>query len=151
MSIPSKPFQSPQLPPQNDGGYYGAPPKEDTRLIPIWVWIVLGGLLGMGGLTCCGCGGLMWFGLNVQADELKASLKGNPVIEEHIGEITDLSIDFGETIGHDGSETTVCRVKGTKGSGKIVGETTANELNNEVFRSGELILPDGTKHDLFPH
>lgn len=151
MSVPGNPFQAPQpTNPYGDGGYYGPPPKPDSG-IPVWIWIVLALLAGGGVVTCGCCGGLVWFGLGIQADELKASLQGNPVIAEHIGEIEELSIDFGETIQEDGSDATVCRVKGSKGSGKIVGETMTNNDGNEVFRSGELRLPNGAKHDLFPH
>jgi len=142
------PFTPPPAPnPYGDGGFYGPPPKP-SKGFPVWLAVVLMLVLGGGGLGVLGCcGGVVWFGLSVVSEQVADSLIGNPVIEEHIGEITSCSADFTKTAANGNEDEMVFRVEGTKGKGWIYGKT---EDETNALISGSLKMDNGQKYDLFP-
>lgn len=142
------PFSSPQIPnPYSDTGFYGPPPKRNSGL-PMWIIVLILGVLGVGGISLVGCcGGFVWFGLNIVSEQVADSLAGNPVIKEHIGDVTSCKTDFTKTVANNDEDVMVFRVEGSKGKGWIYGKT--NDETNALL-SGELRMEDGKKYDLFP-
>ena len=78
---------------------------------------------------------------------LASEFQDDPVIVEHIGEITESEWDFNETVNasnNDSTTTMVLVVKGTKGSGKIYQET--NDQTGEA--TAKLVMDSGEEYPL---
>ena len=154
-------IRSSQFGPSDPNNPYGAsstqqPPAKKSNT---WLWI----LLGVGGvliLGCCGCFGAISFfgkgaldaGMGMVAEQIKPGLNADPVVQEHLGEIQEMSWDLmatGEASKGDGPDKVVWDVKGSKGEGQITGEMDqtggAARLKNGVLR-----MKDGTEHILTP-
>ena len=135
------------------GGYGQAPPPKKSNAL---LWI-LGGVGGVGILICAGCCGVTYFafntGMNMIAEQTKGEVQGHPAIQEHIGTIESVSSDFTAGIqesqkkGDTGGEShLVIHVKGSKGSGDIIGKMPqggAQRMSEKVLR-----LPDGKEFPL---
>lgn len=96
----------------------------------VWPWV-----LGIGGgvvlLLCCGCGLFGYFGftgvMGVLEGMVRDQIKDDPVIVQHIGELQSVKTNLTAT-GEEkqrnpqpGRNVLVFDVKGTKGSGQVVG------------------------------
>lgn len=153
------PPQNPYLPPSaafqpTSGGSFagpafGGPPKSSGT--PVWVWLLFAFLGGGTMLLLIVCGGAVYFGLSIESEQLKQSLRENPVVQEHLGTVKEVSLDMVKTAAEEDDETFVYRVKGSKASGHITGVTVENDDGKFEFISGELELDSGAKFDLFPH
>ncbi len=145
---PSSPGNNPYpyQPPGQFSDPYGPPqPKSNSSII--WIVGIVIGVIGLGGLLACGCcGGLTFFGMNVAADQVADSLRDNPVVVEHLGEIKECNWNVGESFQHDDDDVMVFDVEGSQGSGKIIGELNDN---SDGLISGHLETTNGT-FDLFP-
>ena len=126
------------------------PPKKSNTLL--WILGIVGGVGVLAGLCCCG-GGYFVFntGLNMVAEQTKAEVQGHPAIQEHIGTIETATTDFSASItetekkGGQGNNHLVIHVKGSKGSGDIIGrqQQGGQRLTNKILR-----LPDGKEFPL---
>lgn len=121
-------------------------------------------LLGLGGaaiLACCGCGGAMYFtmqfGLSQAAAQLKPQLQSDPVVQEHVGDISDLGMNIMAT-GTEaqknpnqakGEEKIVFDIKGSKGSGQVVGQMDQG-AGQVRLRNAELRMSSGETFQLSP-
>ncbi len=111
------------------------------------------GLLG----TFCGVGclGLGWFGINMLNEMAKAELNNNPVVQEHLGELTSCSINWTDTMEEREREKDPKRqnelwsfdLEGSKGEG-LARVRMEQQGNNFVLRDGTLELKDGRVFDL---
>ena len=102
-------------------------PKRGSNM---WLWIV-----GLGGgfllLLCGGCGLAMYFGftgiMGFMGEMVKEQIKDDPVIVQHIGDITSIKINFTAAAEEKknnpqpGRNPLVFDIQGTKGSGQVVG------------------------------
>ena len=99
-------------------------------------------------LVVAGVGGLLYWGWDLFVGQAEELLNANPVIQEHIGSIEELTIDFTATGEADGDDVFVFEVKGDKGSGVVTAEFVTIDENSEELRSGKLDLPSGETYDL---
>lgn len=101
---------------------------------------------------CLACAGLTYFGFTGMVDEaIKEQYNGNPVIEQHIGEIESASVSIAATqeaqqeFGSD--DYIVILVSGPKGEGKLI----LHRPEGESFRSTDAVLRTSEgDFDLFP-
>ena len=127
----------------NQPGFGAPPPKKSSA----WIWIL--GIVGVGGLLVCGCcGGTIWFSLSMVNDAMQQEVAGHPAIAEHLGEIQSMSMNVNAT-GEEtekrggGATVLVYNVKGTKGSGMLLGEQSKNPQPGDMFSKIDLRLDSG--------
>lgn len=155
----SNPPPNPYLPPSaafqpmSGGAFaepsFGGPPKSSGT--PAWVWLLFAFLSGGALLLLVACGGFLYFGMSIHSEQLRKSLNENSVVQEHLGNVREVSFDLVKSSSTDNDDTLVYRVKGNKANGHITGVTTENGVGKFEFISGELELDSGAKFDLFPH
>lgn len=146
---PNNPFEQPP-----DDSHFGRPyPQQRGSNVWLWVLAAVGSIFLIGMVVCCGAGYfLVDAGKKMIADGAAQELRDNPIVQEHIGEIDEIEIDFGEVISNaqdqdedDLSITFVFRVKGSKGSGKIL---MRQDDGDEAIASAQLVMDDGTQYEL---
>jgi len=137
MSNAGSPYQPPIDP------SYGAAPHNKSSLAWLWILLVLGG--GVGLLVCCGGGGaLVYFGLGVMGEEVADQLRDHPVIQEHLGGIDNIEVDFTASAARDDDDEFVFKVSGPKGSGKLIAKTATDDNGDDQVVSGSLRTATGT-------
>lgn len=112
--------------------------------------LLLISLVGAGGLglVVC-CGGLAFLGVTMTAEQVAEDLRGNPVVDEHVGPITSIDVDWMGSLSATGDEF-VFDVTGPKGKGELRVISVTVDGDTEDVVSGTLETPDGVRHDLFP-
>ncbi|MEZ6058632.1 MAG: hypothetical protein R3C01_18175 [Planctomycetaceae bacterium] len=101
----------------------GNPPEKNNKTCLI-LGIVGGVILAM--LLCCGVASYfgMQFGGSALEMDVQHRFAGHPVVEEHLGELSEVKISWMEGFQYVGEtkkeDFFVFNVKGTKGSGKLV-------------------------------
>jgi hypothetical protein len=133
----------------NTFGPQQPPPKKSN----LWLWI-LGGLgIGTVLLIAC-CGGLSYMAVNfsnkVVTEALRNDLSGNPVVDEHLGEIQSLNTNLMESGAEKQRRNTsvnilVIDAEGSKGTGKFVVEQSPNPQPGNFFQKIDLRLPSGVE------
>lgn len=85
----------------------------------------------------------------MSADAVKVAVADNAVIQEHIGDITSITMNIEESgaASEEGPQRFAYDVTGSKGSGLLVVETNNNVEHMEIYY-GELTLPSGESYDL---
>ncbi len=141
---PNNPFE-PQPQPN-------APIDQPKKKGSGWLWVfAIIGILGVIGAMVC-CGGIYFAfqkGTGFLGEELQAKLDGNPVIEEHIGDVQSVSFSFQDTIKEaekkepDGDRM-VFTIEGSKGSGKIIAKQDPERGLGDL----ELEMSDGSRHEI---
>lgn len=129
-----------------------AVPKKSNVLV-----YVLGGIGVLCLVLCLGCAGFMAYGFSwlgtAAAEQIKPALRADPVVQEHIGEISSLSTDWVATSEEvqrakreGGQRRIVFEIEGSKGKGTIIGapKDNGNRLN------GELRMSTGETYPLSP-
>lgn len=134
---PSQPPPGYQAQPPGYGQFGPPPPKSKT-----WVWLCVG--FGVVFLVLAGCGGAVYFGLNVSATDMALFFEDDPQIRAHIGEIQSCSIAFWATMTHPDDSIFIYDVEGTKGEGRLIVEETDSLTETEIV-SAVLELPNGQK------
>jgi hypothetical protein len=119
---------------------------------------VVGIITGFLGTFCgVGCLGIGLFGLNMLNEMARAELNRNPVVQEHLGELTSCAINWTATIEERDrqrdrprqNEIWVFDVEGTKGSG--IARTRMVQVGDKFrLEAGTLELSDGRLIDLVP-
>ncbi len=129
---PNSPSSSQYTP----GPYLNPQPPQQSNTVLWWVLGVLG-VLGIGSIVvCCGGGYAMYhYGTQFLADTIKPQIENDPAIEEHIGEITAMPLNFSETQKHQNDNIIVFDVQGTKvqRSSKLI--ATIKTMLNRLFWS----------------
>jgi hypothetical protein len=114
----------------------------------LWVLALSG--LGLVLLCCGGLGGVVILGMNIGEEELANQLRDHPKFREHIGEVEEISFDIVATSALNDEESTVYRVRGNKGSGRLtVQEHLDDQWNTKIDRA-DLRLKDGTQVQIIP-
>ncbi|EMI15492.1 hypothetical protein RMSM_07593 [Rhodopirellula maiorica SM1] len=106
----------------------------------------------VGGLVCCGGIYFMFsMGKGMMADMVKQEIGANPVIQEHIGEIESADLNLAATgeAGQNGPGILAFDLVGSKGSGVLEIKQDPNSHGNGLsIQSAELVMPDGTRHEV---
>jgi hypothetical protein len=148
---PNNPFENNQQDPLP-----GTPVRPNQgKSVWLWVLAIVGGLGLLAVIVCCGLGYYGYSaGTAMVAEEIKGQLTGHPTIEEHIGEISSVSMNLGAVIeeakkqqeaGDQGAPPSmVFDIEGSKGSGRILMRQQAGGQTDEV----ELVMADGTRHTI---
>ena len=120
------------------------------------VWKVLAILGIIGGVVVAGCLGIVGFmffwGGKMVREQAMAALNDNPVIQQHVGTITDLEDDWTTGAEEDTWDPNILAFKftGTKATGVVVGKFISVDENTEKLVSGRVELSSGEVYDLFP-
>ncbi|MCA9026284.1 MAG: hypothetical protein KDA86_13845 [Planctomycetaceae bacterium] len=126
----------------------GPQPGGSNKALMIGVFAGVGLLVC---LLCCGGGiAFFYFGTSVLAEEIRNELKVNPVVQEKVGNIKELEIDWIKSGAADGEDDFVLRIFGDKASGYVTVESITDIDGNEEVVSGTLELDSGETFDLFP-
>jgi len=100
-------------------------------------------------LLCCGGGAFVVYGLGeVMSAEIETELGNHPVIEEYIGNVEDLSMDFAKSAEIEGEDVYVYDIQGDRGSGELIVESITNDAGMEEIITASLRLPDGETIEL---
>lgn len=133
---------------QNTGSPYATGPGQTVPPKSNAVWWILGilGVLTVGGIfVCCGGGYFAFrFGTQAVAEAVKSSISTDPVIQEHIGNITDLSMNLTATGAAGGGDKIVLDIKGDKGTGQVE-VVMGGDPGGQSVKSCVLILPNGER------
>ena len=119
-----------------------------------WKWVIgiIAGVCIVGGLVCCGGVYFMYsMGQGMMADMVKQEIGANPVIQEHIGEIQSANLNLAATTeaGQNEPGTLAFDLVGSKGSGVLeIKQDPNNHGNGLSIQSAELVMPDGTRHEV---
>jgi hypothetical protein len=131
------PFRAPRFaPPRNDG--------QKVALIIAGVVLLFG--IGLVALA----GGVVVWGMGIVTDQVEADLRGNPVLQAHLGTITRFDLNYVRSMAEPDTETFVFDVTGAKGSGRIVARCVTVDADHEKVTAGKLQLASGQEYDLFP-
>jgi hypothetical protein len=115
------------------------------------VALVIGGVVVLGGLVVVGlAGAFMVYGLGLVEEQVEDDLRGNPVLQAHLGELTSFEINFSRSMMEPDTETLVFDVRGVKAAGRITAKCVTVDADHEKVVSGTLRLDTGTVYDLFP-
>ncbi|MFO1094252.1 MAG: hypothetical protein U0992_13225 [Planctomycetaceae bacterium] len=138
MSIP-RDVLSPQPPP---------PAKSSNTCLILG--LVFGGFGGF--VLLCGgcCFGTMYFGFSTIETQARPQISNNPVVIEHVGQVTSVEMDWMASIqmSQDQENTFVFDVKGDKGSGRIVAVMDPGSRNPMNLQSGQLTMSTGEVYEL---
>jgi hypothetical protein len=135
---------------------YGFPIKPKPKSSNTWLYVLLGvGALAV--LGCVGCAGVLFVtvssGMQQASKELMAQVQPHPLIQQHIGQVQSMSMNFGESValneGKVGKKTAVFDIKGSQGSALIAGQVDDGHDRPARFQGTTvLILPSGESHEL---
>jgi hypothetical protein len=123
----------------------GAPPPRSSSPWAWCLWIVIvGGLLMVLAMVA-----LVGFGWKLYSDEVQRVLQDEPAIQEHIGTISSMDLDFSATTDEDlSSDQFVWDLEGDRGKGRVLVELITEEDGGESLSAGTLTLPDGREFAL---
>ncbi|MBC8354627.1 MAG: hypothetical protein H8E66_21735 [Planctomycetes bacterium] len=121
-------------------------PKKSSKQ-PI-ILAVVGGIALMCLLVCCGAG--IWvvqFGMSVVSADIENQLRDHPEIEEHVGAIQSLEVDWAKSMAEDDYDIWTYDIEGSKASGELIVESTSDD-DGEVIVAATLRLSTGEKIEL---
>ena len=127
---------------------FASPPAKKSNL---WLWILLGVGGGAAALVIC-CGGGTYWAISASSrmvgDALRQEVRGNPIVEERLGEIASLEanlVESGEETQKRGGSNNwvVMDAKGSKGNGKFIIQSSPSPQPGNMFTSIELRMPSG--------
>ena len=99
-------------------------------------------------LVCCGAGvWLVQFGMSVVSADIENQLRDHPEIEEHVGAIQKLEVDWAKSLAEDDYDIWTYDIEGSKASGELIVES-ASEDDGEVIIAASLRLSTGETIEL---
>ena len=145
QSRPSTPSGSSYAP----FGHSPTPPRKSFT----WLWVLLA-IAGGGVAVCCGCSGMMYMGFNrnlaVMEADLKAKLDADVEVQQRLGRIEDVKLDFMESVAASEGQAEkrmVFHVRGEKGQADVVGYIESDN-GRETLYDCQLKMPNGDEIDL---
>lgn len=117
-----------------------------------WKWVVALGLVGGGLLLGCCLGGvvLALFGMDVVAEQVADELRDNPIVQQELGGIEEISIDYSASMAREDDDEYVYKVEGPKGKGTLIAKSISNDDGGEDVESASLRTSDGRTLQLIP-
>lgn len=118
----------------------------------IWPW-ALGGCLLLVVLVVGGIIAAVWFGYSAFKDQATAAISEHPVVVEHFGTVSDVSLDFaamGTPQADPNNQAIVVNITGSNGTGKATVIMRNNPGGDPSFVSATLTLPNGETLELDP-
>lgn len=95
-------------------------------------WLVLGGGFITTVLLCCGGTIVLGrFGLGVLAADIEMQLRDHPVIQVHIGQIEELSVNFTRSAALEDTDTFIYEIRGNRGSGELTVTSHAQWIGDQ--------------------
>ena len=125
-------------------------PHQATAGKPVWVVLAIILVMLVGGTAIC-CGGMFFvgsWGLDIVAQDIARQLRDDPVIQEEIGEIEEISMNLTASATHADDETFVYDVRGSKGSGELTVQSVTLPQGGEEILSASLRTEDGRQIDI---
>ena len=120
--------------------------EKEKKKSNVLLW-VLGGCGVLALLAVLAVGGLAWFGISQAKTMAIDELNGYAAVQEHVGEITDIDLDFEAMEQSQG--TVMIQVTGSKSSATI--EAVPDQTGSgKIIGGGSIVMPDGTRHELVP-
>lgn len=138
------------------------PPEQSSSSTAVWIVVLVLGLvfgvpiliIGLVFVGCCGLFGLGMYSVSqIPAEVVKQEYKDHPVIQQHIGEIQSASLNFADTNAEQqkqqpggqvpGGTIMVVDVRGTKGSGQIIGQQRPGGQPGRFFSTATLRTKQG--------
>lgn len=118
----------------------------------IWPW-ALGGCLLLVVLVVGGFIAAIWFGLSAFKDQATAAISEHPVVVEHFGTVSDVSLDFAAMStpqADPNNQAIVVNITGSNGTGQATVIMRNNPGGDPTFVSATLTLPNGETLELDP-
>jgi len=168
---PSSPIPNPYgegsayKPASGFGGPYTSPtgmPEQPKKNQGCLIAGIVGGILGVILLLCGGCLGLGFFALDAEyketARKLSVDYRNDPIVKEQVGEVQQISINWGATMAREDDDQDVYDIRGDKGTAQLVVDADESEIYSVTLQNnkGEWDLPsdgeishgeDGHEHD----
>lgn len=146
---PDNPFDRPGHAPHQVGG--PSPQQPKSR---VWLWVLgtVGVLVVLGAVVCCGGGYFAFQGVKgMLAQAVRDEVRGNPVIDEHLGPIESVEFNTWATAEEqqETPDALVYDVEGSKSSGTLVVHPEPGG-DPQSISSIVLVLSDGTRHQVKP-
>lgn len=140
------------------GGPYGPPvsPLPPQKGNGCLIAGIVGGILGVMLLICGGCLGVGFFALDAEyketARKLSVAHRNDPKVKEEVGEVQEISINWGATMAREDDDCDVYDVRGDKGTAQMVVDADEEEIYSVTLQNGngEWDLPtevDAAAHD----
>ncbi|PPT43026.1 hypothetical protein XarbCFBP8132_06620 [Xanthomonas arboricola] len=112
-------------------------------LIGLAACVVLFGVLVLGAL-----GWVIVFGWWLFADQARAALQGDAVVQEQIGQIRTMRVDLVRTGLAPGDDDFVFTVEGDRGRGRVHATWVSGGSEREILSDGVLTMHDGSQYTL---
>jgi hypothetical protein len=132
------------------GSPYGSPtglPEPPKKGNGCLVAGIVGTILGLFLLLCLGCGSLGYFALDADhkeiARQLSVDYRNDPKVKEQVGEVQDISYNWGATLARGEEPGEIYDVRGDKGTAQFLVEASDGEIYSVELRNdrGEWELP----------
>lgn len=94
--------------------------------------------------------GLTLWGLSMFVDQVHVELEQNPVIQQHLGELHELELDWLGTGEQEGENVFVFEATGARGTGTVIAECITVSADREEITWGQLQLSSGESIPLVP-
>ncbi|WP_126947699.1 hypothetical protein [Xanthomonas sp. BRIP62409] len=112
-------------------------------LIGLGACVVLFGMVVLGAL-----GWLIVFGWSLFADQARAALQDDAVVQEQIGRIHTMRVDLVRTGLAPGADDFVFTVEGDRGRGRVHATWVSGGAEREILSDGVLTMHDGSQYTL---
>jgi hypothetical protein len=116
----------------------------DRRVILLIVSLIVGAGLCL--VVCCG--GIVHFGMGVQAEEIRSELEANPKFIEQVGQVQEFSVNYMASFSDQDDEVFIYDVQGTKWSGRVTVKHETGADGKEKVIWVKFTLPSGETIEL---
>ena len=144
------PFEDPRFTPRGGTGAARPPKKKGGNAFAVWAAVIVGGGLLAVVVCCGGTFGVAQLAFASMEEDVRKDLAGNPVVNERLGGITAVDLEFLASADHPDEDVFIFDLTGPKGTGRAVIDCGDTPDGGLWVRGGTLELPDGTSLDLFP-
>jgi len=86
--------------------------------------------------------------MSVVSADIENQLRDHPQIQEHIGAIQSLEVDWAKSMAEQDDNIFTYDIRGSKGSGELVVNSETDDEGGEVIRSATLRLSTGETIEL---
>jgi hypothetical protein len=148
---PAAGFGGPYMPPSGP-----QPPKQNQGCL---IAGIVGGILGVVGLICAGCCGMGFFALDAEyketARQISVDYRNDPIVKEHVGEVKEITYNWGATLAREDDDLDVYDIVGDKGTAQLVVDADEEEIYSVTLQNGkgewDLTHPDDMVQEDMAH